>query len=194
MWRRRGRERRAVFEATYQKGYVAHAPLEPHAAVAEVKEGRATVWASTQTPFPTRDRVAKALGLDPEQVRVITPFLGGGFGGKSADGQAVEAARLAQITGKPVQVAWTRAEEFFNDTFDPASVVKIVSGLDSERQDLAVGLCGVLLQAIVARCPATPFRMLGFARPEGASYGRPLSTDDSSSVCRGAVEGTGRAT
>ena len=121
-----------VFEASYQKGYVAHAALEPHAALAEMKNGRMTVWASTQTPFPTRDRIATALGLDTTNVRVLTPFLGGGFGGKSAAGQTVEAARLAQITGKPVQVAWTRAEEFFNDTFDPASVVEIVSGVDRD--------------------------------------------------------------
>lgn len=121
-----------VFEAIYKKGYVAHAAIEPHAALAEVKDGRATVWASTQTPFPTRDRIAKVLRLDARSVRVITPFLGGGFGGKSADAQAVEAALLAQITGKPVQVAWSRAEEFFNDTFDPAAVVKIVSGIDRD--------------------------------------------------------------
>jgi nicotinate dehydrogenase subunit B len=120
-----------VFESTFRKGYVAHAPIEPHTAVAEVKKGQATVWASTQTPFPTRDHVAGALGMDPKSVRVLTPFLGGGFGGKSADRQAIEAARLAQITGKPVQVAWTRAEEFFFDAFDPACVVKIVSALDA---------------------------------------------------------------
>src|SRR5450830_345211 len=71
-------------------------------------------------------------GMDPKSVRVLTPFLGGGFGGKSADRQAIEAARLAQITGKPVQVAWTRAEEFFFDTFDPACVVKVVSALDAQ--------------------------------------------------------------
>jgi nicotinate dehydrogenase subunit B len=65
-------------------------------------------------------------------VRVITPYLGGGFGGKSADAQAVEAARLAQMTGKPVQVAWSRSEEFFNDTFDPAAVVTIDSGIDRD--------------------------------------------------------------
>jgi nicotinate dehydrogenase subunit B len=64
-------------------------------------------------------------------VRVITPFVGGGFGGKSSNRQVVEAARLAQIAGQPVQVAWTRAEEFFYDAFDPAAVVKIASGLDS---------------------------------------------------------------
>jgi isoquinoline 1-oxidoreductase len=119
------------FETTFHKGYVAHAAMEPHAALVEVRPDGATVWASTQTPFPTRDHVAKALGLGPKAVRVITPLLGGGFGGKSADAQAVEAARLSQIVGKPVQVAWTRGEEFFNDTFDPASVVTVSSGLDA---------------------------------------------------------------
>ncbi len=120
-----------VFESTYRKGYVAHAPIEPHAALAEVSAARATVWASTQTPFPTREHIAHALGLAPEAVRVITPFLGGGFGGKSADLQAVEAARLAQFCGRPVQVAWDRSEEFFYDRFDPAAVVTIVSGVDA---------------------------------------------------------------
>jgi nicotinate dehydrogenase subunit B len=121
-----------LFNMTYRKGYVAHAAIEPHAALAEIVNGKATVWASTQTPFPTRDRVAKALHLDAQDVRVITPYLGGGFGGKSADAQAVEAARLAQMTGKPVLVAWSRSEEFFNDTFDPAAVVTIDSGIDRD--------------------------------------------------------------
>ena len=120
------------FETVFQKGYVAHAPIEPHAAVADVRSDGATVWASTQTPFPTRDGIAAALGFDPKLVRVITPFVGGGFGGKSAGGQAVEAARLSQICGKPVQVERTRAEEFFYDTFDPAAVVKISSALDQD--------------------------------------------------------------
>jgi nicotinate dehydrogenase subunit B len=120
-----------LFETRYRKGYVAHAPIEPHTALAEVRDGKATVWASTQTPFPTRDLVAKALQLDAAQVRVITPFVGGGFGGKSTSTQAVEAARLARAAGRPVQVAWTRAEEFFFDAFDPAAVVDIVSGLDA---------------------------------------------------------------
>lgn len=121
-----------LFESSYRKGYVAHAPIEPHAAVAELTQDRVTVWASTQTPFPTRDRVAAALGRDPGTVRVLTPYLGGGFGGKSADRQAVEAAQLAQSCGRPVQVAWDRAEEFYFDRFDPAAVVTLVSGLDAQ--------------------------------------------------------------
>lgn len=120
-----------VFEHTYRKGYVAHAPIEPHTALADVRAGKATVWASTQTPFPTRDLVAQALGFQPANVRVVTPYVGGGFGGKSASQQAVEAARLSRAAGRPVQVAWTREEEFFFDTFDPAALVKIVSGLDA---------------------------------------------------------------
>lgn len=116
-------------EQKYLDGYVAHAPMEPHAAVAEVKGNKATVWASTQAPFRLKDQVAKALGFDGDNVRIITPFVGGGFGGKTAGLQAIEAAKLAKLSGKPVQVAWTREEEFFNDTFRPAAVVKIKSGV-----------------------------------------------------------------
>src|SRR4029079_15932690 len=102
-------------ETTFRTGYLAHAPMEPHTAVAEWKDGRMTVWASTQSPFGTRLRGAQALGLTESNVRVLTPFVGGGFGGKSPAPQAVEAARLAQIAGKPVMVAYTRGEEFFYD-------------------------------------------------------------------------------
>jgi len=64
-------------------------------------------------------------------VHVLTPYVGGGFGGKNSDPQAVEAVKLAKITGKPVQVVFTRAEEFFYDAFRPAGVVRIKSGIDS---------------------------------------------------------------
>jgi isoquinoline 1-oxidoreductase len=119
-----------VVEETYLNSYVAHAAMETHSAVATIEAGKLTVWASTQTPFPVRQQLAQAVGFAPENVRVITPYVGGGFGGKSASRQAVEAARLAKITGKPVQVVWDRAEEFFYDTFRPAAVVKIRSGLN----------------------------------------------------------------
>ena len=69
--------------------------------------------------------------MPDERVRVITPLVGGGFGGKSAGPQAVEAARLAKLAGAPVQVVWTRDEEFFLDTFRPAAYVTITSGLNA---------------------------------------------------------------
>ncbi len=120
-----------TFDTTYYNAYVAHAPMEPHTSVAEWKDGKVTIWAATQSPFGTQGQVARALNVPLERVRVITPFVGGGFGGKSAGQQSLEAARLAQIAGRPVMVAWTRAEEFFFDTYRPAAVIKIRSGMDA---------------------------------------------------------------
>lgn len=117
-------------ESEFYNSYVAHAPIEPHTALAYWEGDRMIVRGSTQTPFPAQESIAAALGLPLEKVRVITPFLGGGFGGKTASQQMIEAARLARQTKKPVMVAWTRQEEFFYDTFRPAAVVKITSGMD----------------------------------------------------------------
>ena len=124
----------SVFEESYFTPYVAHAPVEPHTAAVKIEGDSATVWASTQRPFGLQEEVAQALGLPLEKARVITPFVGGGFGGKTRNRQAVEAARLAKLAGAPVQVAWSRGEEFFYDTFQPAAVVKIVSGLDAANK------------------------------------------------------------
>jgi len=121
-----------IIASTFRAPYLAHAPMEPHTAVAEMKDGKMTVWAGTQSPFGARTQIARDLGLDEKNVRVITPFVGGGFGGKSASGQAIEAARLAQITGKPVMVVWPREDEFFFDTFGPAAVIKVNSAVNDE--------------------------------------------------------------
>lgn len=130
-----GRKQAArTLKATYLNSYVAHAALETHAALARIEGEKATVWASTQNPFGAREEIADAIGFPSANVRVIASFLGGGFGGKSANRQAVEAARLAKAVGRPVQVMWTREEEFFNDTFRPAAVVDVDAGLDAAGQ------------------------------------------------------------
>jgi len=121
-----------IFDEIYYNDYVAHSPIEPHTAVSSIENDKATVWASTQTPFRAKEEVAKALDFKSENVRIITPFVGGGFGGKSRNLQVIEAARLAKLCGKPVQVAWTRKEEFFYDSFRPAAIIKIRSGISDE--------------------------------------------------------------
>jgi isoquinoline 1-oxidoreductase len=120
-----------IFDSTFLDGYKAHAPIEPHTAVVNIEGKKVTVWASTQTPFPAKDQVANELNIPAKNVRVIPPFVGGGFGGKTRNLQINEAARLAKITGKPVQVAWSRGDEFFYDSFRPAAVVKIKSGINN---------------------------------------------------------------
>jgi nicotinate dehydrogenase subunit B len=123
------------FEESYYAQYVAHAPSEPHTAVVRIADGdKAEVWASTQSPFRNQQDVARALGFDPPNVRVRTPFVGCGFGGKNQGNQVVEAARLAKLSGKPVMVAWSRKEEFFGDTFRPACLYDVRSGLDAANR------------------------------------------------------------
>ncbi len=122
------------FDATYLNHYVAHAPSEPHTALVSIEGDRATVWASTQAPFRAQNEVAQILGLPGPSVRVITPFVGCGFGGKNQGGQITEAARLAKISGRPVQVAWSRKEEFFLDTFRPAAVIEVRTGLNAANE------------------------------------------------------------
>lgn len=121
-----------VIETTFKDGYVAHAPMETHTAVAQVEKDSATIWASTQNPFGVRQSVARMLKMETNDVRVIAPFLGGGFGGKSRNQQAEEAARLSKLAGVPVHVEWTRAEEFFYDSYRPAAVVKVRSGVTQD--------------------------------------------------------------
>ncbi len=120
-----------IFESEFHDPYLAHAPIETHTALAQVEGDKLTVWAATQTPFGLQDGLVRELGFPREKVRVVAPFVGGGFGGKSAFQQGIEAGKLAKLTGKPVMVAWTRDEEFFYDNFHSAAVVKIKSGIDN---------------------------------------------------------------
>lgn len=121
-----------VFESEFYDGYKAHAPIEPHAALAKWEGEKVTVWASCQSPFGAQDEVARELEMDLENVRIIPPFLGGGFGGKIYHPQVMEAVRIAKIAQKPVLVTYTREEEFFMDFFRNATVMKIRSGVTTD--------------------------------------------------------------
>ena len=115
-------------EKSYTVQYIAHAPLEPRAAVAEWNGDKLTVWTGTQRPFAVRDELAEAFHVPTAKVRVIQPDMGSGYGGKHTGDAAVEAARLAKAAGKPVKVVWTREEEFTWAYFRPAGLIEIKSG------------------------------------------------------------------
>jgi len=117
---------------TYTVAYIAHVPLEPRAAVAEWNGDKLTIWMGSQRPFGVRDEVAQAFGLKNEQVRVIVPDTGSGYGGKHTAEAAIEAARLAKGSGKPVKLVWTRQEEFTWAYFRPAGVIDVSSGAGND--------------------------------------------------------------
>ncbi len=113
---------------TYTVAYIQHAPLEPRAAVAEWQGDKLTVWTGTQRPFAVRDELAAAFRISPQNVHVLMPDMGSGYGGKHTGEVAIEAARLAKSAGRPVKVIWTREEEFTWAYFRPAGVIDIKSG------------------------------------------------------------------
>jgi len=121
-----------LIEASYYDGYKAHASIETHVATCYFEGDKLTMWVSTQTPFGTREHVAKALEMPLEKVHIKQILLGGGFGGKTNSDQAIEAAIIAKLCGKPVQLVWTRKEEFMYDRFRTAAVMKVSSGIDNE--------------------------------------------------------------
>jgi nicotinate dehydrogenase subunit B len=117
---------------TYLTNYIAHAPLEPRAALAEWSGDELTVWTGTQRPFGVRTELAQAFRMPEERVRVLMPDMGSGYGGKHTGETAVEAARLARAAKRPVKIMWTREEEFSWAYFRPAAVIDISSGLRND--------------------------------------------------------------
>ncbi len=117
---------------SYTVAYIAHAPLEPRAAVAEWKDNKLTVWTGTQRPFGVRSELAEAFHIPEESIRVIVPDTGSGYGGKHTGECAIEAARLARASGKPVKLVWSREEEFTWAYFRPAGVIEVSSGVKND--------------------------------------------------------------
>jgi len=120
-------------ETTYTVAYIAHAPLEPRAAVAQWTEGKLTVWMGTQRPFAVRDDLADIFHVAEKNVRVIVPDTGSAYGGKHTSDAGLEAARLARAAaGRPVKLVWTREEEFTWAYFRPAGVIEVKSGIAAD--------------------------------------------------------------
>jgi isoquinoline 1-oxidoreductase len=119
-------------DATYTVAFIAHAPLETRAAVAEWSGEKLTVWAGSQRPFAVRDELASVFHVPEDNVRVIVPDTGSAYGGKHTSDAALEAARLARAAARPVQVVWTREEEFTWAYFRPAGVMEIKSGIAAD--------------------------------------------------------------
>ena len=119
-------------QQTYTVSYIAHVPLEPRAALAKWDGDHLTVWTGTQRPFGVRGQLAEAFRIPEDQVRVLMPDTGSGYGGKHTGETAIEAARLARAAKRPVKVVWTREEEFTWAYFRPAGVIDVTSGVRND--------------------------------------------------------------
>ena len=126
----RGRER---FEATYSRGYLAHASISPSCGLAEFRDGTLTVWTHCQGVFPLRAALARMLKLDAANIVVHHVQAAGCYGHNGADDAAADAAAIAvQMPGVPVRVRWRREEEFIYEPKSPAMLVKVRALVDAD--------------------------------------------------------------
>jgi isoquinoline 1-oxidoreductase beta subunit len=124
-------------EAAYYVPQLAHASMEPPAAVAEFRDGKVTAWAPTQNPQAVQDTVAKALGIKKEDVICHVSLLGGGFGRKSKPDFVAEAALLSKQVGKPVKVVWSREDDIHFDYFHSVAAMYLKASVDEKGRPTA---------------------------------------------------------
>ena len=125
-------------EASYYTGMLAHAPMEPPAAVAEFRDGKVVTWAATQNPQAVQEAVADALGIAKTDVTCHVTLLGGGFGRKSKPDYVVEAALLSKQVGKPVKIVWGREDDLQFDYFHAPSAQHFKAGIGSDGLPTAI--------------------------------------------------------
>ena len=123
-----------VFGREYGQAHMAHAPMEPPVAVADVLNGKAEIWGPLQSPYRARQEIAKIIGLDVENVTVNVTLLGGGFGRKSVPDFAAEAAILSQKVGAPIKVQWTREDDIQHSMYHTTAVERLEVALDADNQ------------------------------------------------------------
>jgi isoquinoline 1-oxidoreductase beta subunit len=126
-----------VIVGEYYLPHLAHVSMEPPVAVANVKDGKAEIWAPVQSPGGTREDTAKTLGIPEDNVTVNVTLLGGGFGRKSKCDFALEAALLSKALGAPVKVQWTREDDVRHDFLHTVSAERIEAGLDKNGKVIA---------------------------------------------------------
>jgi isoquinoline 1-oxidoreductase beta subunit len=124
-------------EAEYYVPMLAHAPMEPPAAVAEYKDGKVVTWAATQNPQAVQDAIAAALGIDKKNVECHVTLLGGGFGRKSKPDYVVEAALLSKAVGKPVKVIWSREDDIRFDYYHSVAAMYLKAAVDGKGRPTA---------------------------------------------------------
>jgi isoquinoline 1-oxidoreductase beta subunit len=151
------------FEAVYEMPYLAHAPMEPLNCVADVRPDGCDVWTGTQFQTGDRDAAAQLTGLKPEQVKVHTTLLGGGFGRRAViDSHFVrEAVEISKAVKAPVKVIWTREDDIRGGYYRPAAYHAISAGLDGAGNPVA-WQHRIVCQSFIA---GTPFE--GFVIKDG---------------------------
>ena len=148
-------------EAVYEAPFQSHAPMEPMNCTAHVRADGCDVWAPTQMQTPSRDIAAQIGGLKPEQVKIHSQFMGGGFGRRGSVDYVAETVEIAKAVKVPVKLTWSREDDMQHDLYRPAAMVKFTASLDA----------GGLPAALEVKVATPPFGFAGDGVPNTAVAG-----------------------
>ncbi|CAG0960993.1 xanthine dehydrogenase YagR molybdenum-binding subunit [Burkholderiales bacterium] len=127
-------------DSDYEVPYLAHACMEPLNCTAWVKPEGVELWVGTQGQGPCQFTAAKITGLKPEQVKVHTTYLGGGFGRRFAQDFVAEAVEIAKAVGKPVKLVYSREDDLRAAHYRPATLTRFAASLDAEGKPQALAI------------------------------------------------------
>ncbi len=150
-----GRAGLKTVKAEYSAPFLAHATMEPINCTAQVKDGKVLLWVSTQVPGMAVSVAAKVAGVKAEDVSIVVPYLGGGFGRRLEVDMVAQAVAIArQAGGRPVQVIWSREDDMTHDVYRPAAMARFTAALDAAGNVLAYdnkSASGAVTHQVVAR-------------------------------------------
>jgi isoquinoline 1-oxidoreductase beta subunit len=119
-------------ECDYEFPFLAHATMEPMNITVRLNDGRCEIWSPTQTGGGTQQKAAKILGIDKRDVTVHVTFMGGGLGRRFGSPYDHQALQIARRIHRPVQLVWTREDDFTHDGYRPACMHRLRGGIDEE--------------------------------------------------------------
>jgi isoquinoline 1-oxidoreductase beta subunit len=156
-------------KAEYEVPYLAHACMEPLNCLVDLRPDRCEIWTGTQFQTADRNSAANVVGLKPEQVKIHTMFLGGGFGRRANPHSdfVVEAAQVAKAVKKPVKVIWTREDDMKGGYYRPIWHDRVAAGLD-EKGSLITWQHTIVGQSILSGTPFDPKGAVDPVSVEGA--------------------------
>lgn len=139
-----------VLDVEYRAPYLAHATLEPMNCTVELASDFCEIWAPTQGPDVLAACAEKITGLRRSQIEVHTTLIGGGFGRRLTQDFAIEAVKIAQASGLPIQLIWSRPDDLQHDAYRPAALARMRAGFNEEKQ-LTVCASKVVTPSIMAQ-------------------------------------------